>query len=77
MIVKLIYSIFFITSGYYIIKYRKVVKSWTGNFYWAEHYLGNGGTYFVLLLIGLGLIFLGVTYPFGVFDGYQANIPKR
>lgn len=77
MIVKLIYSIFFITSWYYIIKYRKVVKSWTGNFYWAEHYLWNWWTYFVLLLIWLGLIFLWVTYPFWVFDWYQANIPKR
>ncbi|MDD2870730.1 MAG: hypothetical protein PHS49_01970 [Candidatus Gracilibacteria bacterium] len=73
MIIKLIYSILLITGGYYIVKYRKVVKSWTGNFYWAEHYLGNGGTYFVIILIGLGMIFFGVIYPFGAFEAIPKN----
>lgn len=48
-----------------MLRYRKQVKSWTGNFVWAEHYIGRGGTYFILILIALGLIFYGVIYPFG------------
>jgi hypothetical protein len=47
-----------------LIKYRKIVHGWTGNFVWAEQYLGYGGTYLVLILVGLGSIFYGVIYPF-------------
>ncbi|NVP17388.1 hypothetical protein HUU51_01595 [Candidatus Gracilibacteria bacterium] len=63
--VKLFYSIFFIGIGYFIIRYRKQLHGWTGNFVWAEHYLGRGGTYFILILIGLILVFYGAMYPFG------------
>ncbi|MDD2907308.1 MAG: hypothetical protein PHH98_01575 [Candidatus Gracilibacteria bacterium] len=65
IIVKLFYSIFFIAIGAGIIKYRKQVHGWTGNFVWAEQYLGRGGTYIALLFIGLACIFYGVIYPFG------------
>ncbi|MCH8518216.1 hypothetical protein LAT59_00420 [Candidatus Gracilibacteria bacterium] len=64
-VIQIIYGILLITGGYYLIKYRRTVKSWTGNWYWAEKYIGNGGTYFVLILIGLGMMFFGVLYPFG------------
>ncbi len=68
MIIKIIYAILLIASWSAILKYRKVVKSWTGNFYWAEKHIGSWGTYFVLILIWLGLIFLWVLYPFGWID---------
>ncbi|MFK7780052.1 MAG: hypothetical protein QM490_02795 [Candidatus Gracilibacteria bacterium] len=70
MIVKIIYALFFITGGASIIKYRKIVKSWTGNFVWAEQFLGRGGTYAVILFFGICLIFYGVIYPFGGIEGF-------
>lgn len=64
IIVKIFYSIFFIAMGYWILRYRKVVKSWTWNFVWAEQYLWRGWTYFILLLVWIGLIFFWAIYPF-------------
>jgi hypothetical protein len=58
IIVDIFYALLLISGGYSIIKYRKNVKTWTGNWYWAEHYIGNGGTYIVLILIGLAMMFL-------------------
>ncbi|MDD5213692.1 MAG: hypothetical protein PHG82_04680 [Candidatus Gracilibacteria bacterium] len=64
-IVKLIYAILLITGGYSIVRYRRNVHEWTGNFVWAEQYLGSGGTYIVITFAGLALIFFGTLYPFG------------
>ncbi len=71
MIVKLIYAIFLIWWWAAIIKYRRTVKSWTGNFVWAEHYLWRGWTYFIILLIWLCMIFMWVLYPFGWMDVFM------
>jgi hypothetical protein len=63
-VVKIFYAICGIFIGLGILKYRKIVYSWTGRFYWAEKYLGSGGTVFIITLVGLGLIFVSVGYPF-------------
>lgn len=60
---KIFYWILFILAGMGIIKYRKVVHSWTGAFAWAEHYLWYGGTYLVLILTWLAFIFYWVIFP--------------
>jgi len=39
MIIKIVYGLFFIACGWSLIRYRRNVKSWTGNFVWAEKYL--------------------------------------
>ncbi|MDD5377385.1 MAG: hypothetical protein PHH16_04720 [Candidatus Gracilibacteria bacterium] len=70
-LIKIIYALLGIGMGLGILKYRKVVYSWTGRWYWAEKYLGSGGTVFMISLIGLGLIFVSVAYPFGVFDNQR------
>ena len=64
MIIEIIYWIFFIIWWGALLRHRKVVKSWTGNFVWAEQYLWRGGTYTVIILFWLFLIFLWVIYPF-------------
>ncbi len=64
MIIKIIYSLLLITAWGAIIKYRRIVKSWTGNFVWAERYLWRGSTYFVIILIWAGCIIFWVRYPF-------------
>lgn len=52
-LVKIFYALLGIAMGLGILKYRKVVYSWTGRWYWAEKYLGSGGTVFIISLIGL------------------------
>ncbi len=70
-IIKLIYWIGLIALGFSIIKYRKAIKWWTGNWVWAEKYIGRWGTYFALLLFGLLLMFLWAMYPFGWLDYFK------
>jgi hypothetical protein len=41
MFIKIIYSLIFIALGVLVLKYRKKVHDWTGNFAWAEHYIGR------------------------------------
>ncbi|MDA9128872.1 hypothetical protein N9J72_00150 [Candidatus Gracilibacteria bacterium] len=65
LVVDLIYSGLLMGGGYALIRYRRDVKSWTGNFAWAEIYIGRGSTYTIMILIAMGMIFLGVLYPFG------------
>jgi len=65
---KIFYAILLIGSWVLILKYRRVVKSWTGNFYWAERYLWRGWTYFVLTIIAIVLIFIWILYPFWWLD---------
>lgn len=65
MIIKLIYSILFVSMWVSILKYRRIVKSWTWNFYWAEKYIWRWWTYFVIILAWIALILFWVTYPFG------------
>ena len=64
-IVKIFYAIVLIAAWYSIIRYRKNVHEWTGNFAWAEQYLWSGWTYLVITFSWLALIFFGTIYPFG------------
>lgn len=66
--IDIFYGILLIFAGAAMIKYRRNIKSWTGNFLWAEKYLGRGGTYIVMILFALFLIFLGVLFPFWGLD---------
>lgn len=62
--VELFYSLLLIWMWYLLLRYRRVVKSWTGSFIWAEKYLWHGGTYLVLILLWCFFIFWWVLYPF-------------
>jgi hypothetical protein len=62
------YTAFFWVFWILLIKYRKQIHGWTGNFVWAERYLWSGWTYLVLLILWLGCIFYGTIYPFGGAD---------
>jgi hypothetical protein len=73
MFIKILYFLLFTSLGVGILKYRKNIFEWTGRWYWAEKYLGNGGTFIVIILIGLGMIFFGVGYPLGAFDDMKGS----
>ncbi len=63
-LLKIFYGIVLFLIWFYWIRYRKKVISWTWKFVWAEKYLWNGGTYLVIIIVCLFLMFLGVLYPF-------------
>jgi len=76
MIIKIFYAIFLVVLWFSLIKYRRQVKSWTGNFVWAEHYLWAGGTYLIMIIFWMFLMFLGVLYPFGWLELIFGSISK-
>ena len=61
--------LFFIWLGILVIRYRYVIHDFTGEWWWANTYLGWNGTVVAIVLIGMGCIAAGAAYPFGVFDG--------
>lgn len=67
---RFIYFLFFFCLGLFIIRYREMLQRVSGNFNWAEKYLGNGGTYSAYLLIGLAMCFLSIMYVTGTLDGF-------
>lgn len=64
ILVDLFYAIMFFWIWFWIIKYRRDVKSWTWNFVWAEQYIWRGWTYLALMILWIFMMFLWVIYPF-------------
>lgn len=54
--------------GLLLIRYREKIGSFTGPLSFAEHYLGEGGTYTFILLVGCLLVFGSVLFVTGAFD---------
>ncbi len=64
IIVKIILWIILISIWILILKFRKNIHEWTGNFYWAEQYIGRWWTFFILVIIWCFFIIWWVSYPF-------------
>ncbi len=78
MLIDIFYAICLIAMWVVILKYRKVVRTWTGTFYWAERSIWRWWTYLIIMLIWVLLIFLWVIYPFWWVDlltwgGWELN----
>lgn len=65
MIANIFYGLLLFGLGVATLKYRKAIYEWTGGWWWAEHYLGRGGTVTALCLIALGMMGFGVATLFG------------
>ena len=60
--------------GILMMIYRNQLKEITGDIEWAERNLGSGGTYTLLLFIGLLVSILSVMYAFGTLQaGFQGT----
>lgn len=70
---KFILSSSVILMGVLMLIYTRQFKSFTGNIGWAEKFLGSGGTYSALKLIGFLLILFGIMYLTGTFDQVMIN----
>jgi hypothetical protein len=57
-----------IGSGVAIIRYRYDIQRITGNWWWAETYVGS--TVNAIVLIGMLLIAAGTAYPLWAFEGF-------
>lgn len=60
--------LFFFFGGLGLIVYREKVQRFTGNFGFAEHYFGPGGTFQFLLFLGLGLMIFSILYATGTIS---------
>ncbi|PID84355.1 hypothetical protein CSB09_01440 [Candidatus Gracilibacteria bacterium] len=65
---KFVIGFLLIILGGVIIRYRYHIYNFTGDWGWAQKYLGGNGTVTAISLIGAILIFAGFAYPFGAFD---------
>ncbi len=60
-----------IAIGTSIIYYRFKIYDVTGEWDWANKYVGN--TMVAIVLFGMLLIGAGAAYPFGALDGFGSN----
>lgn len=66
--VNIFYWILLFTWGFLVLKYRRQIKSFSGDFVWAETYLWRWTTYLIIIIIWCFLIFLWALYPFWWID---------
>lgn len=71
---KFVIGFILIILGGIIIRYRYHIYGFTGDWWWAQKYLGGNGTITAISLLGAILIFAGFAYPFGAFDQGQSGI---
>ena len=56
----MIQGILSIVGAYVCLRYRSQIVEYTGDFAWAEKHLGQGGTYAVVVLLGVFFFFFGI-----------------
>ncbi len=60
-------------ASFLILRFRGPLKMFTGNFSWAEKYLGSGGTNTFFVLMSLGVFILSLMYALGTLDVFVAD----
>ncbi len=74
---RFITFLLFFTGGFVVVYYRERIQSFTGNFAWAEQKLGPGGTFTIILLIGLLMSIGSILYITGTLETLiEATIGK-
>lgn len=63
-----------VVAGVSMLRYRYPLYHFTGEWGWAQKYLGSNGTVVAIALIGAFLIFVGVAFPLGAFKNTRSNI---
>ena len=57
-----------IAASFLLIKYNDKIVATTGKFGWCEKYLGMGGTYRFMMILGVFLFLWGVSSMTGLTD---------
>lgn len=74
---RIIYFLLMFAAGLSIMIYRERLQRLSGNFAFAEKWLGNGGTFNFYVLLGLGIIIFSVAYITGTIDGLVGSTVGR
>lgn len=61
-------------ASFLIIIYRQKIKQFVGSVGFAEKYLGAGGTYTLILLIGVGLFIITLLYITGTLQSFLKTV---
>lgn len=74
---RFVYFLLAFFGGLALVVYREKVQRFTGNFAFAEKYLGSGGTYNFYLLLGVFLMITSIIYVTGGLDSLiQATLGR-
>ena len=65
---RVLVLIFGVGLGYVLIRYNAKMKEIVGSLDWVDKYLGAGGTYLFLKLVGLLLIVFSFLYAVGTLQ---------
>lgn len=65
MAFRILVGLIGIPLGFLVLLYRDKAKDFVGNISWAEKYLGTGGTWTALILIGVLTIVLSFMFMIG------------
>jgi hypothetical protein len=65
---KLLIFLFGLPIGILIIVYRQKIVAFTGKLEWAEDKLGAGGTYTLMVILGIVVWIGSMMYALGSFD---------
>ena len=78
MFIKILVFIIMFAVGLVIMKYNEPLVRTFGKSYYAEKYLGMGGTYTMWKLIGIAIILVGFAYMLGLieFGNWNTNIDE-
>ncbi|MCX6807381.1 MAG: hypothetical protein NTZ80_01040 [Patescibacteria group bacterium] len=63
-----------IIAGLAILKYRRQVKEMMGDINFAEKYLGMGGTYTIILIIGVLTVIFSIMHMFGGLGSFLGGL---
>lgn len=71
---KIFFGLIGFPASFLIIIYRAHIKRFTGNIGFAERYLGSGGTYNLILLIGVLVFIITLLYVTGTLQGFLKGV---
>jgi len=71
---KFFFGIIGIPLSFLIIIYRAKIKDFTGSIGFAEKYFGAGGTYTLILLIGITVFIVTLLYVTGTLQSFLRTV---
>ena len=71
---KILFAIIGFPLSFLMIIYRQKIKDFTGNIDFAEKYLGSGGTYTLILIIGVLLFIVTLMYVTGSLQSFMRTV---
>ena len=60
--------------GFLILVYRPRIKDFTGDIAFAEQYLGSGGTWTFLVILGIGIFIFSLMWATGSFQDLALKV---